>query len=128
VAEAARRKRAEPAAPAPGPTLAERLVAVDLPTSARDAVEAVLAAWSAAPLATATELSMPVLLALGLFTRLATLPLLGMVLVIQLFVYPQSWAEHLTWAALLLLILTRGPGAIALDRFIASALYSRREG
>lgn len=82
----------------------------------------------AAPLATATELSMPVLLVLGLFTRLATLPLLGMVLVIQLFVYPQSWAEHLTWAALLLLILTRGPGAIALDRFIAFALFSRREG
>lgn len=82
----------------------------------------------AAPLATATELSMPVLLVLGLFTRLATLPLLGMVLVIQIFVYPQSWAEHLTWAALLLLILTRGPGAIALDRFIAFALFSRREG
>jgi putative oxidoreductase len=79
----------------------------------------------AAPLATATELSMPVLLALGLFARLATLPLLGMVLVIQLFVYPQSWAEHLTWAALLLLILTRGPGAISLDRLIAPALFSR---
>jgi putative oxidoreductase len=82
----------------------------------------------AAPLATATELSMPVLLALGLFARLATLPLLGMVLVIQLFVYPQSWAEHLTWAALLLLILTRGPGAISLDRLIAPALFSKREG
>ena len=79
----------------------------------------------AAPLATATELSMPVLLALGLFARLATLPLLGMVLVIQLFVYPQSWAEHLTWTALLLLILTRGPGAISLDRVIASSLFSR---
>ena len=60
----------------------------------------------AAQLATATELSMPVLLALGLFARLATLPLIGMVVVIQLFVYPDSWAEHLTWAALLLLILT----------------------
>ena len=79
----------------------------------------------AAPLATATELSMPVLLVLGLFARLATLPLLGMVLVIQIFVYPQSWAEHLTWAALLLLILTRGPGAISLDRLIAPALFSR---
>jgi putative oxidoreductase len=82
----------------------------------------------AAPLATATELSMPVLLVLGLFARLATLPLLGMVLVIQLFVYPQSWAEHLTWAALLLLILTRGSGAISLDRLIAPALFSKREG
>jgi putative oxidoreductase len=82
----------------------------------------------AAQLATATELSMPVLLALGLFTRLATLPLLGMVLVIQLFVYPDSWAEHLTWAALLLLILTRGAGALSLDRFIAPFLSSGREG
>ena len=82
----------------------------------------------AAPLATATELSIPVLLALGLFSRLATLPLLGMVLVIQLFVYPQSWAEHLTWVALLLLILTRGPGTVSLDRLIAPALFSRKEG
>lgn len=45
-------KVAEPAPP-PAPTLAERLAAVDLPTSVRDAVDAVLAAWSAAPLATA---------------------------------------------------------------------------
>ena len=82
----------------------------------------------AAPLATATELTMPVLLALGLLSRLATLPLLGMVLVIQLFVYPQSWAEHLTWTALLLLILTRGPGAISLDRVISPFLFSRKEG
>jgi general secretion pathway protein A len=42
------------AAPASdGAALAERLVAVDLPTSARDAVDAVLSTWSAAPLATA---------------------------------------------------------------------------
>ena len=80
---------------------------------------------TAALLATATELSMPVLLALGLFARLATLPLLGMVIVIQLFVYPQSWAEHLTWVALLLLILTRGPGAFSFDRLIAPSLFSR---
>jgi len=82
----------------------------------------------AAPIATATELSMPVLLVLGLFTRLATLPLLGMVLVIQLFVYPDSWAEHLTWVALLLLLLTRGAGAISLDRIISAALSLHREG
>ena len=81
----------------------------------------------AAQLATATELSMPVLLALGLFARLATLPLIGMVVVIQLFVYPDSWAEHLTWAALLLLILTRGAGALSLDRFIAPIVTARRE-
>jgi putative oxidoreductase len=77
----------------------------------------------AAPIATATELSMPVFLVLGLFTRLATLPLLGMILIIQLFVYPDSWAEHLTWLALLLLILTRGPGAVSLDRLISAAFF-----
>jgi len=82
----------------------------------------------AASLATTFELAMPVLLVLGLASRLATLPLLGMVLVIQLFVYPQSWAEHLTWATLLLLILTRGAGAISLDRFIAPFLLGRRQG
>jgi len=82
----------------------------------------------AAPMAAAVELSTPVLLVLGLFTRLATLPMIGMTLVIQLFVYPDSWAEHLTWAALLLLSLTRGAGALSLDRLIAPLFSARREG
>ena len=72
----------------------------------------------AAQLATATELSMPVLLALGLFTRLATLPLLGMVLVIQLFVYPQSYPDHLLWAGPLVYLILRGPGALSIDHLI----------
>ena len=42
------------------------------------------------------------LLVLGLFTRLSALALLGMTLVIQLFVYPDAWPTHLSWAALLL--------------------------
>lgn len=88
----------------------------------------ILAPNIAASLAATFELAMPVLLVLGLASRLATLPLLGMILVIQLFVYPQSWAEHLTWATLLLLILTRGAGAISLDRFIAPFLLGRRQG
>src|SRR3982751_1743921 len=64
----------------------------------------------AAPLAAAVELSCPVLLVLGLFTRLATLPMIGMTLVIQIFVYPMSWADHLVWMTMLLLLLSRGPG------------------
>lgn len=76
----------------------------------------------AATLAASVELSMPVLLVLGLFSRLATLPMLGMTIVIQTFVYPEDWLEHLGWATFLLLILTRGPGPIALDRFIAKWL------
>ena len=73
----------------------------------------------AASIATTFELAMPVLLVLGLASRLATLPLLGMVLVIQLFVYPQAWSEHLVWGSILLFLLTRGGGALSLDHLIA---------
>jgi putative oxidoreductase len=51
----------------------------------------------AALLATTFELGCSTLLVVGLATRLATLPLLGMIAVIQLFVYPHAWSEHLTW-------------------------------
>jgi putative oxidoreductase len=80
----------------------------------------------AASLAAATELTCPVLLVLGLATRLATLPMLAMTFVIEAFVYPEDWIEHLTWATLLLFILTRGPGAIALDRWLAPLVLGRR--
>jgi putative oxidoreductase len=72
----------------------------------------------AAALAAAVELTCPVLLVLGLIARLATLPMLGMTLVIEAFVYPEDWIEHLTWASLLLFILTRGPGPISLDHWL----------
>ena len=70
-------------------------------------------------LATAVELAMPALILVGLLTRLATLPLIGMALFIQLFVYPTSWPDHLIWIALLVLLLARGPGAISLDALLA---------
>jgi putative oxidoreductase len=79
----------------------------------------------AARLATFNELVFPVLLFLGLATRLATLPLLGMTLVIQTFVYPQAWTEHLLWASVLLFLLTRGPGALSLDHLIEAHLKRR---
>jgi putative oxidoreductase len=50
--------------------------------------------------------------------RLATLPMLGMLLTIQLFVYPQAWPEHLVWGSILLFLLTRGAGAVSLDRLL----------
>lgn len=80
----------------------------------------------AAYMATTIELTCPVLLFLGLATRLATLPMLGQALVIQIFVYPESWIEHLTWAALLLFILTRGPGPISLDRYLGPVMSGRK--
>lgn len=79
----------------------------------------------AAPIATATELGGSVLIALGLFSRLAALMLLGVVATIQIFVFPGHWAEHLMWASLLLLIFARGAGALSLDH-LADRLLSRR--
>ena len=72
----------------------------------------------AAAMATCFELGCSTLLVLGLATRVATMPLLGMIVTIQLFVYPQAWPEHLVWGSILVFLLTRGPGALSLDRLI----------
>ena len=72
----------------------------------------------AADLATGIELVCPVLLILGLGTRLAVLPMLAQTLVIEVFVYPADWIEHLAWASLLLLLLGRGAGALSLDHML----------
>lgn len=69
----------------------------------------------AAHLATYAEHLFPLLLVLGLCTRLSALALLGMTLVIQVFVYPDAWSTHLSWAGLLLLLVGRGAGAWSLD-------------
>ncbi|HWK94955.1 MAG TPA: DoxX family protein [Pseudolabrys sp.] len=61
----------------------------------------------------------PVLLVIGLATRFSALALLGMTLVIEIFVYPDAWPTHGTWAACFLLLMTRGPGALSLDHLIA---------
>lgn len=78
----------------------------------------VLPAEIAAWLATVIELGAPCLILVGLFTRLATLPLIGMTLVIQFFVYWNDYPSHLLWLAILLFILVRGPGPYALDALI----------
>ena len=75
----------------------------------------VLAPAVAAVMATTFELGCSSLLIAGLATRLATLPLLGQILTIQLFVYPQAWHEHLVWGSILLFLLTRGAGAFSMD-------------
>ena len=64
----------------------------------------------AAFLATGLELVGPIMLVLGFGTRLAAIAMLGMTLVIQLFVYPQSYPDHLLWAGPLIYLLLRGPG------------------
>ena len=72
----------------------------------------------AANLALAIEITMPVLLVLGLLTRAAALLLLAMTAVIEVFVYPQAWPTHIQWAAMLLVLLCRGAGSLSLDALI----------
>jgi putative oxidoreductase len=69
----------------------------------------------AAHMATYAEHLFPILLVLGLCTRLSALALLGMTAVIQIFVYPDAWATHLSWAALMLYLIGRGAGAVSVD-------------
>jgi len=78
----------------------------------------VLSPETAASLAAATEVGCAVLLFAGLGSRFAATALLGLVAVIQLFVYPENWAEHLLWATLLVLIATRGAGLLSIDHLI----------
>jgi putative oxidoreductase len=73
----------------------------------------------AAILAATVELSAPVLLFAGFGARFAAAAMLGMTFVIQVFVYPANWAEHLTWASLLGFVLVRGAGAISVDHRLA---------
>ncbi|MEP7276289.1 MAG: DoxX family protein [Betaproteobacteria bacterium] len=72
----------------------------------------------AAHLAAYAEHLFPVLLVLGLFTRFSALALLGMTAVIQIFVYPDAWPVHLSWAGLLLYLVGRGAGPLSLDRVV----------
>lgn len=72
----------------------------------------------AAYLVASIELTTPVLLVLGLFTRPAALVLLGMTTVIEVFVYPQAWPTHIQWAAMLLVLLARGAGVFSIDHLL----------
>ncbi|MBS0429352.1 MAG: DoxX family protein [Proteobacteria bacterium] len=72
----------------------------------------------AAHLAAYAEHAFPILLVLGLFTRFAALALLGMTLVIEVFVYPDAWPTHLSWAGLLLYLVGRGGGRLSMDRLL----------
>ena len=85
----------------------------------------VLSPIVAARLAMFNELTWPIFLFLGLATRFATLPLLVMISVIQIFVYPQAWSDNLLWASILVFLLTRGAGALSLDHLIERSLAKR---
>lgn len=72
----------------------------------------------AAVLATLAEHGFSILLVLGLATRLSATALLMMTLTIQIFVYPDAWSTHLSWAAVLLPLIARGGGTWSLDRVV----------
>jgi putative oxidoreductase len=77
----------------------------------------------AAHLAALAEHVFPVLLVIGLATRLSAAALLAMTLVIQVFVYPDAWPTHATWAAGLLLLMARGPGVLSIDHLLARGIF-----
>lgn len=73
---------------------------------------------TAANLAALQEHLFSFLLVIGLASRLSALGLLAMTAVIEIFVYPLSWPDHLLWAGALLYVIARGPGAFSLDALI----------
>lgn len=85
-----------------------------------------LAPAVAARIAMMNELTTSALLFAGLATRLATLPLLGMISVIQIFVYPSAWPDHVLWGSILIFLLTRGPGPFSMDYLIERYFLKRR--
>jgi putative oxidoreductase len=105
-----------------GRTKVEGLITVTEGTQAlfRDEYRVpLLAPEVAAHLATWVEHLLPALLVLGLFTRLSALGLFAMTAVIQLFVYPDAWPTHLSWATLALFLAARGGGSLSLDARLA---------
>ena len=78
-----------------------------------------LPAHFAALAATVAEHLLPVLLVIGLGTRVAALGLFVMTMVIQLFVYPGAWwGVHMQWVALALVVILHGPGRLSLDELL----------
>lgn len=55
---------------------------------------------------------------LGQFTRLSASALFVMTAVIEIFVYPDAWPTHLSWAGLLVPLMLRGKGTLSLDRVL----------
>ena len=72
----------------------------------------------AAYLATYAEHLFPILLIIGLGSRLSAGALLIMTAVIQFFVYPGAWSTHLLWASALAFVVFRGPGQLSIDHWL----------
>ncbi|PKO86676.1 MAG: hypothetical protein CVU18_13700 [Betaproteobacteria bacterium HGW-Betaproteobacteria-12] len=79
----------------------------------------------AAPMAAFAEHAFPALILIGLATRFSSLALLIMTLTIQLFVYPDAYPTHGVWAAVLLVLIARGPGQFSVDHWLARRCAAR---
>lgn len=71
----------------------------------------------AACLTTTIELTCPILLVMGLMTRVATIPMLVMIAVIE-FTFLSSM-DHFYWTVLLVALLCKGAGMLSIDHFLA---------
>lgn len=80
-------------------------------------VSPVWAAWMSA----ISEHLFPTLLILGLGTRVTASGLLAMTLVIEIFVYPDAWPTHLSWAGLLIPLIVKGGGRFSVDRWLGGS-------
>lgn len=72
----------------------------------------------AAYFTTLIELVVPWMLIVGIGARIGAAVLLAETLVIEIFVYPQSYVDHLLWAGPLLYLVLRGPGAWSIDHLL----------
>jgi putative oxidoreductase len=79
----------------------------------------------AAYLATTIEIGGAILVLLGLGTRVSVVVLLGMVSVIQIFIYPEAWPDHIQWLAFMFVLLAGGPGALSIDAYIRQKCWNR---
>ncbi len=74
------------------------------------------------PVTTYAEFVLPILVAAGLLTRVSALGLLAMTLVIQFLIFPEAWwPTHSLWAALALVLISRGGGIFSLDALLVRA-------
>ncbi|NUU36802.1 DoxX family protein [Pseudomonas sp. C2B4] len=95
-----------------------RLADSTLPLFSSEYQLPLLSPQMAACMATFAEHFFPILILLGFATRFSALALLGVTLIIQLFVYPDAYPTHGTWAAVLLYLMAGGPGKLSLDHLV----------
>lgn len=73
----------------------------------------------AAYLFTYAEFALPVCLVVGFATRISAVVLLVMTVLVQVYVMPQAfWTAHVYLLAILMVLMSVGPGAISLDALI----------